>query len=321
MLKKLLFDLQLFAEGGGDGGDGGSASASVGEALGNKEESGEIEIPRFVPEKAKKIYQKAMEKQKGSTTNAETQTDDIGQPTNDQSATEEPSYQDIIKSDKYKDDHEAYIKQTIGDRLKKYKGIEERLEKQKALLDNVAYKYGINPDDENYMEVLEKKIGEDDSFYENYAIEHNIDTDTARKIVQAERIISRQEEQRQEEEKREQVRQHIMVLRQNAEKTKAQFPDFDLDAMMENETFRRLCASTNGDTTSAYVACNWGQILPATVQMASKKIQQQTAQAVASNKARPIENGLSSTAPSVVQEDFKGWSLQQLNEYKNKHFR
>ncbi len=40
MLKKLLLNLQLFADGGGDGGDGGSASASVGEALGS-EKSGE----------------------------------------------------------------------------------------------------------------------------------------------------------------------------------------------------------------------------------------------------------------------------------------
>jgi hypothetical protein len=33
MLKKLLLNLQLFADGGGDGGDGGSASQSTGEAL------------------------------------------------------------------------------------------------------------------------------------------------------------------------------------------------------------------------------------------------------------------------------------------------
>ena len=69
MLKKLLLNLQLFADGGGDGGDGGSASASVGEALGN-EESGEKKIPASIPEKAKKYYQKAMEKHPGSTTEA-----------------------------------------------------------------------------------------------------------------------------------------------------------------------------------------------------------------------------------------------------------
>jgi hypothetical protein len=68
------------------------------------------------------------------------------------------------------------------------------------------------------------------------------------------------------------------------------------------------------------MACNWNEILPATVQRASKKIQSQTAQVVASNQARPIENGISSQAPSVVEQNFKGMSLKELNEYRKKHF-
>ena len=173
MLKDLLLNLQLFADGGGDGGDGGSASASVGDALG-KDDSGEKEIPASIPEKAKKYYQKAMEKHPGSTTNATTQNSDNGQATNDQGTTGKLSYQDLIKSDEYKEDHEAFMKKTIGDRLKKYKGIEEDLGKHKTILDTVAYKYGINPDDENFLETLSQKIEADDSYYENYAMEHDI---------------------------------------------------------------------------------------------------------------------------------------------------
>ena len=315
MLKKLLFNLQLFADGGGDGGDGGSASAQTGESLGDKKESGEIEIPASIPEKAKKYYQKAMEKQKGSTTNADTQNTDNGQPTNDQGATEKLSYQDLIKSDEYKEDHKAYIEKTIGDRLKKYKGMEENLGKHKAILDTVALKYGVNPDDENFLDVLTEKIDADDSYYESYAMEHNISEQEARRIVTMERKASQYDAQKEAEAKQEQMRQQIMVLRQNAEKTKSQFPDFDLETEMQDERFRRLCAANNGDTTAAYMACHWNEILPATVQMASKQIQKQTAQAVASNKARPIENGLSSQAPSVVQQDFRNMNLQQLREF------
>ena len=105
-----------------------------------------------------------------------------------------------------------------------------------------------------------------------------------------------------------------MLLRQNAEKTKAQFPGFDLDTEMQNEKFRRLCAVNNGDTTAAYMACHWNDILPATVQMASQRIQAQTANAVASNMARPVENGMSSTAPSVVETDYSKMNLQQIKK-------
>ena len=320
MLKKLLFNLQLFADGGGDGGDGGSASASSGEALGNND-SGEDKILASIPEKAKKYYQKAMQKSSGSTTDASTQNSDNGQATNDQSTTEKLSYADLIKSDDYKDEHKAYMDKTIGDRLKKYKGIEESLGKHKALLDTVANKYGVNPDDENFLEFLSDKIDADDSYYENYAMEHDISTEEARRIVTMERKAAQFDAQKEAMEKQEQARQTIMVLRKNAEKTKSQFPQFDLDTEMQNEQFRRLCAANNGDTTAAYMACHWNEILPATVQMASRQIQSQTAQAVASNKARPIENGLSSTAPSVVQQDFRNMSLADIRKYADEQRR
>ena len=313
MLKEFMFNLQLFADGGGDGGDGGSASAPVGEALGGKE-SGE-NIPASIPEKAKKYYRKALEKHSGSTTGASTQNSDNAQTTNEQGTTGKPSYADLIKSEDYKEEHKAYMDKTIGDRLKKYKGIEEDLGKHKAILDTVAYKYGVNPDDENFLSVLAEKIEADDSYYENYAMEHDISTEEARRIVTMERKANQYDADRKAREEQEQMRQRIMVLRQNAEKTKSQFPNFDLETEMQDERFRRLCAANNGDTTAAYMACHWNEILPATVQMASKQIQAQTAQAVASNQSRPIENGLSSSAPSVVQHDFRNMSLQEIRKY------
>lgn len=314
MQKKLLFNLQLFADGGGDGGDGGSASASTGEALGN-EESGEKKIPASIPEKAKKYYQKSMEKHLGSTTEATTQNSDNAQTTNEHGTTGRIPYADLIKSDEYKEEHKAYMDKTIGDRLKKYKGIEESLGKHKAILDTVAYKYGVNPEDENFLEVLAAKIDADDSYYEKYAMEHDISAEEARRIVTMERKAALYDAEKEARAKQEKMRQQIMVLRQNAEKTKSQFPQFDLDAEMQDEKFRRLCVTNNGDTTAAYMACHWNEILPATVKMASKQIQAQTAQTVASNKSRPIENGISSSAPSVVQHDFRNMSLQDIRKY------
>lgn len=311
MLKKLLLNLQLFGE-GGDGGDGGSA-APVGE---NSVDTSGEDIPAFIPEKAKK-YWKAMGKNAQATPNA-TKT---AQPTNEQSATEKLSYADLIKSDDYKEEHKAYMDKTIGERLKKYKGIEENLGKHKELLDIVAHKYGVNPDDENFLQVLNEKIEADDSYYEDYAMEHDISTEEARRIVTMERKVARADAEKEAREKEEQMRQHIMLLRQNAEKTKARFPDFDLDSAMQDEKFRRLCAVNNGDTTAAYMACNWERIIPAQVQIASQKIKAQTAQAVASNKARPIENGISSSAPSVVQQDFSKMNLQQLRQYADEQRR
>jgi hypothetical protein len=314
MFEKLKLNLQLFGEGGDGSGDGGSASSSIGEAVGG-ENTGENKIPASIPEKARKYYQKAMEKTTNKTDVKTSEAPDSAQPTNEQGTAEKLSYTDLIKSDEYKEEHKAYMDKAIGDRLKKYKGIEETLGSYKGILDTVATKYGVNPDDDKFLEVLSQKIEADDSYYEKYAMDHDISTDEARRIVTMERKAAQFDAEKQAQEKQEQMRQHIMVLRQNAEKTKSQFPQFDLETEMQDERFRRLCAANNGDTTAAYMACHWNEILPATVQMASKKIQVQTAQAVASNKARPMENGISSSAPSVVQNDFSNMNLQQLRQF------
>ena len=313
MLKKLFrFNLQLFGE-GGDGGDGGSASATGEAAVGG---SGEDKVLASIPEKAKKFYQKAQAK---TTSQANPSTE--VQTTNEPKTTERKSYADLIKSDEYKDEHKAYMDKTIGDRLKKYKGLEDSYGKAKATLDIVANKYGVNPDDENFLEVLNQKIEADDSYYENYAMEHDISTEEARRIVTMERKVAQIEAQEAERKKQEQMQQHILLLRRNAEQTKARFPQFNLEAEMQNEKFRRLCAVNNGDTTAAYMACHWNEVIPAQVQMATQQVQKQTAQAVAANKARPIENGISSNAPSVVQNNFKGMSLKDIRAYADEQRR
>ena len=324
MLKKLWLNLQLFGE-GGDGGDGSSAVSAGDNAI---DTSGE-KIPASIPEKAKKYYQKAMEKTSANSAVSTPLASEPVQPTNEPKATTEKiPYADLIKSDDYKEEHKAYMDKTIGDRLKKYKGIEEISGKQKAILDIVASKYGVNPDDENFLEVLQQKIDTDDSYVENYAMEHDISNEEARRILNMERKVARMdaekaaiEAEKAEMAKQEQMRQQIMLLRQNAEKTKSQFPQFDLDTEMQDERFRKLCAVNNGDTTAAYMACHWNEILPATVQMASRQIQAQTAQAVASNKARPIENGLSSSAPSVVEQDFSKMNLKELRRFADEQRR
>ena len=313
MLEILRLNLQLFAD-GGDGGDGGSAS-TTGENVGG--DSGEDKILASIPEKARKYYQKATEKTANSTNKT---SDNKAQSTNESSTTEKIPYKDLIKGE-YKDEHKAYMDEAIGERFKKYKGIEESLGTYKGMLDVVANKYGVNPDDENYLEVLKEKIEADDSYYENYAVEHNVSNEEARRIVTMERKVAQYDAMQEQQRQQEQARQQILVLRQNAEKTKAQFPNFDLDSEMQDERFRRLCAVNNGDTTAAYMACHWNDILPATVRMASQQIQTQTANAVASNKSRPVENGISSVAPSVVQNDFRNMNLQQLRAYADEQRR
>lgn len=297
--KKL--NLQLF----GEGGDGGAA----GEGAVGSEATG-VEIPSAIPERARERYQKAVAK--NAPTEPKTQTTTETTP----SEGEKKSYADLIKSDEYKDEHNAYMKKTIEDRMKKYKGIEEQNSAMLGILETVASKYGVKGDSETFLADLAQKIEADDSYYEGYAMEHDISPEEARKMVTLERKVKEAEAREAEMRKQEAMRQQMQALQANAERTKQRFPSFDLNAEMQNEKFRRLCAVNNGDTTAAYMACHWEQLVPGMVQTASQQIAAQTAQAVAANKARPTENGVSGQAAAVqTQQDFRNMSLEQLRAY------
>lgn len=297
----LLLNLQLFGE-GGDGGAGGEGAVG-GETSG-------ADIPSAIPERARKNYREAVERHSSKVQNE-------AQTTTEQKPSEKKTtYADLIKSDEYKDEHQAYMEKTIGDRLKKYKGVEAQNAQMMGLLETVASKYGVDSSAENFLETLTQKMEADDSYYENYAMEHDISPEEARKVVTLERKVQAIEAQEQARQKQEAMQQKIMILRQNAEKTKARFPGFDLDAEMQNERFRRLCAVNNGDTTAAYMACHWEQVMSGAVQNAAQQITAQTAQAVAANKARPSENGMSGSVAAVTTaEDFSNMSLDQLRAY------
>jgi len=298
MQDKWFLNLQLFAD-GGDGGDGGDSPVEG--------DSGD-KVLDSIPERARKFY-KAPNQSKTEVAEEHT--------TDEQSAQGKMSYADMIKSDDYKDEHKAYMEKTIGDRLKKYKGIEEKSLKMQRALESVATKYGIDASSDTFLDDLSAKIEADDSYYENYAVEHDITPTEARRIVTMERKLAENERQAEEAEKQRRVDEHMITLQRNAERTRAQFPTFDLETEMQDPKFRQLCMSTNGDTTSAYMACHWGEIIPNAVNMATTQAKMQTANAIASGQNRPIENGMSSSAPSVITTDFSKMSLQQLREYAN----
>lgn len=319
MLEFIKLNLQLFAD-GGDGGDGSSASGA-GEGA-NSAFSGEIDIPASIPEKARKNYEDAVKETVAKKATEENRNVNETAPTTEEAkATEKMSYLDLIKSDEYKDEHKAYMDKTISDRLKKYKGIEDGFNQQKQILDTIATKYGLDSKADDFLQKLAANVEADDSYYDEYALEHNISNEEARRIVSMEKKLSRIEEEKTQKEREEQARAQVLRIRQNAEKTKALFPEFDIDSMMQNEAFRNLCFATNGDTTATYMACNWQTILPATAQKASKQIQTQTAQAVAANQARPIENGISSSAPSVVDTSFDKMSLKEIRAFADEQIR
>lgn len=296
----IKLNLQLFAE-GGDGGDGGAPASAEG--------SGEDANLARIPERAKDLYKKAVEANK-----PKVQENPSEAPKEEDKPTHIP-FEDLIKSDEYKEEHKAYMDKTISDRLKKYKGIEESNAKMNDMLANVAMKYGIDTSADGYLDTLSDAINKDDSYIESYAFEHDLSTEEARKSLEMQRKIEAFEAEKRAREQYEAQQAQIQMLIQNAERTKAQYPEFDLDTEMQNPNFRNMCAVTNGDTTAAYWAIHHDELMQKKGMQTAQVISQQLANTVAANKSRPIENGLSSQAATITQTDFSRMSLADVRKY------
>lgn len=303
---KLLLNLQLF----GEGGDGGSAGEGAEGTPGSAESA---EMAR-IPERARATYEKAMAKHQPKV--------EKPQPTPEAQPKAHIPYSEMIKSEEYKEEHQAYMDKTISDRFKKFKGMEEANKKMTDALSKVAIKYGLDASSDTFLDDLSTKIGKDDSYYEDYAMEHDISIDDAREILDLRNEVARNkaEERKRAEaeaeyEKQQQFEAEIANLRQNAERTKQMYPSFDLEAEMQDERFRVLCAATHGDTLAAYRAIHHNELWQAQTQVISQRAQVEMANTVKANRARPTENGLSSQAATVSQTNWKGASLADIRKY------
>lgn len=285
-------------------GEGGEGSASGASSEGTSGES----IPSSIPERARKLYSETVGK-------AHSNVSEESKPSTEEAKPSKMTYEELIKSDDYKDAHKEYMEKTINDRVKKYKGVESENKTMRNALNTIALKYGIDSASETFMDDLNSAIEADDSYYEKYAYDHDMTPQDARKIVTLERKVRESEAEQARIAQEEAQREEFRRVQMNADLTKAKYASFDLSTELQNPSFVRILQATNGDTTAAYQAVHHDEIIRGISAMVAQEAKAKTANAMSVNSNRPIENGLSSSAPSQVQTDFSRMNLEQLRAY------
>lgn len=339
MLKKILYliPLQFF----GDGGDGGSptgdgAASASGESGAAANRAVDSDIPAFVPERAKKNYRKAQQIVAAKSTpeaqskQATTVTSDNASNTEDASketakaegsTKTDISFDTLINDDKYKSDREKYLNGVFSERFGKYKSIEAEHKAMKDMLSVFGGKYGLDPASKTFMEDLKKQVDADDEFFAEYAAEHGVPQEYARETAQMKARIASLVKEQTERAEAVQREQQVTALKASAARTKAEFPDFDLNKEMSNPDFVKKCAALGGDTTTAYKIVHWDELFNRAQKSAAEKAKAALSQSIASGQSRPSENGLNkNAAPAPAQPDFSGMNSKQLREwfFKNK---
>ena len=303
-----MHNLQLFAEGGaggaagGTGGDGGTAQGQGVTAEAASQQTKGVKNP---------LAGVKYGIQEDAAPAAEVQKTIEAQP--DLNA----EFEKLIKG-QYKEQYDARMQDTIRSRLKgKDSQIAELTDKQNAvapILELLAKKHGVDAADIN---ALSKAIQDDDSYFEEEALEKGITVQQLKEIKKMERENADLRRQMQEQQTQENANKLYAGWMNQAEEAKKVYPSFDLRAEMQNSKFVDLLRS-NIDVRTAYEVVHKDDIIHGAMQFTADTVKAKVAKDIAAQGARPAENGMSSGSPAVVKSDVSQLSRADRDEIRRR---
>ena len=293
-----MLNLQLFAEGAG----GAAAGAGEGGTAEGQGVTGAAALPQTKGEKNNPLANVKYGIQEEAPA-AEVHTETVAQP--DRNA----EFEKLIKGE-YKDLYDAKMQDTIQKRLK---GQKETVDKFNALaptIEMMAKKYGVDASD---IEGLNKAIQEDDSYYEQEALEKGLTVQQLKEIRKMERENADLKAQMEEQQRQENGKKLYSQWMQQADEAKKVYPSFDLKAEMNNPKFVDLLRS-NIDVRTAYEVLHKDDIIRGAMQFTAQTVESKLSKKIASNGSRPSENGMASQSAAVVKSDVSQLSKEDRAE-------
>lgn len=283
-----FFNIQLFAEGGGAaaGGEGAAAAAPVA-------------APQQPGVKSNPLADVQYGKQESAPAAGEKG-----------SAEERNSrFEELIKGE-FKDLYDARVQNTIRERLK---GNEATVQKYNALapvLDLLAGKYGVEADN---IEALSKAIEEDETFYEDEALEKGLTVQQVKEIRKMQRENAALKAQVEERSRKENADATYAAWMQQAEALKQVYPSFDFATEAQNEQFRRLLQS-GIPLQTAFEVIHKDEIIPAAMQYTAKQVEAKIANNVRAGQKRPAEGAAGGRSAVQVKSDPSKFTKADIDE-------
>lgn len=307
-----FINLQLFAEGGETGLSGDFDADFAKYVLGSAEESERDEAERDEAEQnADKAEQNADavsedaqtdetdENADGTAENADENADgDDGDEMSDE------EFEKLI-SGKGKKAFGAKAQKLIDGKFEKVKGQMQPLE---ALAGVLYDRYGVEKGDVN---ALTEAVYNDGAMFSRQALDAGVPVSEYRENFKAARGETDSEAQNEPDEQAdgedaELIAQNdlISAWRTQADEVKATFPDFDLAAELSgNESFRQLLTGERSLTVEeARRLAYYDRDIAAISGRAAQSAKEKTAQAIAQNRTRPAEGGLTGRSGGIVQK-------------------
>ena len=291
MSKYLNLMLQLFAE-GGDGGTGAEGTTGV------TETAAVSQTRKATNPLANVKYGKQEEAAPPPEEPKQTATPDRN-----------AEFEKLIKGE-YKDLYDARMQNAIRGRLKATEDTVNRFNALTPTLELLAEKYGV---DANDVEALNKAIEEDESFFQDEALEKGMTVQQLKEFRKMQRENADLKRQMSDQQTKERAEMLYASWVDQGEKTRTVYPSFDLKAEMENPRFVDLLRN-NIDVRTAYEVLHKDEIIPAAMQFTAKTVEQKLTNKIIAGGQRPTENGMNSQGAAVVKSDVSQLSKADRQE-------
>lgn len=345
-----MVNLQLFAEGCGDGGAAAAAASAADAAQ-------EVQEPALRPAEERLarrsgVLKRSSREEDGNQKNAPSQPpegDSSPEGRADTSAEEGAANQEAEGKDgeekgegKTKSPEER--RKAFGELLRgEYADLTEELMQNavteatrrleaspamKGLMQALQEKYGTDANDLVALtEAVRNGAVKDDAYYEKLAMEKGVSTRTARELDKLEsqnKHLTEQQQMIQQMERQRVQQARIAELQagwdREAEQLKAQYPDFNMAEVLANPEVEKMMRS-GVSMTSAYRSAYFDHILKQQQAATARQVEQGVVNRMQQRNARPGENGTRPGGAVQTKIDVSHMSRKEMEEMEKRVMR
>lgn len=332
------WNLQLFADGGGDG---GAAPGSNGGSPGGETSTpaapaaSGVQEPPLRPAQERQMRRSGQLKKSSAAAPASTpaapaaESAEKGQaegaPAGEQ-PDKEASQGDHSEYLKFLSDHPQETTQLLREMTDRISAnMAKSDQRYMPIMKALAEKYGTDPDDvDGIMEALKGPV-KDDAYYNALAMQMGTSVENAKKMDELQtqnqrlqRAQQRSAQLAQQQRQAEQVRQIQANWARQAESLKAKYPDFDFARERQNPDFTAILRS-GGSMELAYRATHFDQLANQIQANTAQQVEQGVLNRVEQRAARPAENGISPAhAGSALKMDPRTLTKAQCEELERR---
>ncbi len=276
--------LQLFADGGSGGEGSGTGAEAAAEAAGQSDAA---------------LAQPQRSGAKNPLANVQYGTEADPAAAGQGTADDRAAKFDALIRGEYKDLYEGKLKDTISKRLKGTEETVTRYNQLSPVLDLLAGKYGV---DANDVEALSKAIEDDETFYEDEALEKGLTVQQVKELRKMQRENKALKAEMEQRRSKEEADRTLAAWTDEAKQIKEIYPSFDMKTELENPKMQKLLL--NGfSMMDAFKALHSDEIIGGAMQYTAGQIAKKVANNIASGKNRPAEGAMGGKSAVTVKRD------------------